>query len=344
LCFPEGDLEALVVRPCSEPRLQLGVRRFVVLFVLGLPAVRRFNRTIIAQGEPPSSRRTSDRRIDPRISQESRNSCVAVDGAGRATTYDGRWSKPVTVARGAFAAVSCPSRTFCIAVGSAKGSNNESGPLVAVDSHGTWSSSTGPIARPFEALTGVSCVSAHFCVVSGTYWGNGGRGTTAFVQTFDGHSWTVVFNQNLTGYASGDSMADVGGLVDVDTDGTWAWAQISDDRTVRYEESGGLGAIACSAVNSCVAAGPSGYVYSNHGRGWTVELGDPQSVVTDVSCPDAQTCLAVDSARNVLVSDRGDREVARSVDPGHALSSLSCPTTGFCVAIDTAGRVVMGRP
>ena len=33
------DLESLVVRPCDEPPLQLGVRRFIVIFVLGLPAV-----------------------------------------------------------------------------------------------------------------------------------------------------------------------------------------------------------------------------------------------------------------------------------------------------------------
>ena len=33
------DLESLVVRPCSEPLLQLGVRRFIVIFVLGFPGV-----------------------------------------------------------------------------------------------------------------------------------------------------------------------------------------------------------------------------------------------------------------------------------------------------------------
>jgi hypothetical protein len=174
----------------------------------------------------------------------------------------------------------------------------------------------------------------------------------------------VVFNQDLTGYYSGDAMAgvscpstffcvaagtagdrgDVGGLVDVDTDGTWLGVQISDDRIMSIGDSGGLNAIACSAVNSCLAAGPGGYVYSNHGSGWTVGIGDPQATITSLSCPDASTCLAADRAGNVLVNERGDWQVARSVDPVHALSSLSCPTTQFCVIVDTAGRVVIGRP
>ncbi len=173
----------------------------------------------------------------------------------------------------------------------------------------------------------------------------------------------MVSNQDLTGYYSGDSMAgvsctssffcvaagtagdrgDVGGLVDVDTDGAWVGAQISDDRTMSIGDSGGLNAVACSAVNSCLAAGLGGYVYSNQGNGWTVSIGDPQSTVTALSCPDASTCLAVDGAGNMLVDERGDWEVARSVDPGYALSSLSCPTTQFCAAVDTAGRVVIGR-
>jgi hypothetical protein len=137
---------------------------------------------------------------------------------------------------------------------------------------------------------------------------------------------------------------DIGGLVFADTDGTWSGTQISDDRTAGFGVTGGLRAIACPAVNSCLAAGPSGYVYSNHGSGWTVGIGDPHSPVTAISCPDVSTCLAVDGAGNVLINEKGDWEVARSVDPGQVLTSLSCPTTGFCATVDTAGRALIGRP
>jgi len=61
------DLEPLVVSPSNEPPIQLGLRRFIVNFVLGLPGVR-FHRTIIVEREPPSSYCTWKRRIDPRIS------------------------------------------------------------------------------------------------------------------------------------------------------------------------------------------------------------------------------------------------------------------------------------
>jgi hypothetical protein len=289
--------------------------------------------------------------------------CVAVDGAGRAATYDGRWTKPTKVVKGTLSGVSCPTQSFCVAVGSVDGSVT-SEPVIAVDSHGAWSSATGPVAGVQEVLTGVSCLSSSFCVASGTYLQSGSPGTTAFVQTFDGHVWTVIDDtEGLTGYASGDSMAavscastsfcvaagiagdrsDIGGLVDVDDNAKWTPAQISDDRTVTFEEQGGLDAVACPAVDSCLAAGPSGYVFTDDGSGWSQSIGDPQAAVTAVSCPDSSTCLAVDGAGNVLTDQTGNWEVAQSIDPGRTMSSLSCPTTRFCVGTDTGGHVVIGR-
>jgi hypothetical protein len=317
----------------------------------------------------PGLRWSAPRRIDAStggvsaVSCADATFCVAVDTAGRSTTYDGRWSMPAKVVTGSLSAVSCVSPTFCVAVGSVADPVNFSDPVIAVDNHGTWSSSTGPVAGVEEVLSGVSCVSPTFCVAAGTYQQGGAPGTTAFVQTFDGHSWTVISNEDLTGYASGDSMkgvscastsfcaaagiagdrADIGGLVDVDSGGTWTGAQISDDRTASFGEEGGLNAIACPAVNSCLAAGPSGYVFRYDGSGWTVGVGDPVSPVTALSCPNSSTCMAGDSAGNVLINEAGMWEVPESVDPGHSVSSLSCPTTRFCVAADTAGRVVVGR-
>jgi hypothetical protein len=281
---------------------------------------------------------------------------VAVDDAGQASTYDGHWSKPVPVVTGGLLAVSCAGPTFCMAVG-------WPGPGVAVDSHGNWSTSSGTADGVQGSLTGVSCVSVSFCVAAGTVQEQGPPGTTAFVQTFDGHSWTAILNQDLTGYGSGDFMqtvsclsisfcvavgtvgdrGDIGGLVDADTAGTWTWQQISDDRMApSFADQGGLNAVACGAVNSCVAAGPSGYVFSDDGNGWTRHIGDPVAPVTAVSCPDASTCLAVDSVGNVLVDQGGDWEVSQTIDPDHDLTSLSCPTTQFCVAVDSTGDVLIG--
>jgi Glycine rich protein len=287
--------------------------------------------------------------------------CVAVDGEGNAVTYDaGRWSKPVNVATGELSGVSCPSRTFCVAVGSVYPSTT-SEPVIAVDRHGTWSSTTGPVAGLQEYLTAVSCVSADFCVAAGTFWPDGAPGTTAFVQTFDGHTWTTEINYDLTGYASGDSMAavscrstsfcvaagiagdrgDIGGLVDVDSKGSWTGTQISDDRLQGFDSSGGLGAIACPAANSCLAAGPDGYIYSYDGQGWTVTDGDRVAAVTALSCPDATTCLAADGAGDVSTNQAGLWEVPQPADPKHAVTSLSCPTTRFCVGVDKAGDAVV---
>jgi hypothetical protein len=287
--------------------------------------------------------------------------CVAVDRAGRARVYTGTWSKPVTVADGALAAVSCANRSFCVAVGSATGPGQVGEPLIAVDTHGSWSSSTGPVSGTDENLSGVSCVSADFCVAAGTYQQGGAPGTTAFVQTFDGRTWTPV-SQGLIGYYSGDSMqavscasrafcaaggtagdrGDIGGLADVDTGGSWTGAQISDDRTQSGGDSGGLGAMACPAVHSCVAAGPDGYVFAYAGGGWVIGDGDPLAAIDSVSCPEAATCVAVDGAGDVVTRYAGLWEVPVDVDGGRSLSSISCPTRRFCLAVDTSGHALVG--
>jgi hypothetical protein len=295
------------------------------------------------------------------VSCPTRTFCMAVDSSGRAMTYDGHWSKPKKVVAGSLTAVSCPTRTFCVAVGSV-GAPKENDPVIAVDSNGKWSTTVGPDAGAAEPLTGVSCDSPTFCVASGTMWEGGAPGTTAYVETYDGHSWTVVQNQDLTGYASGDVMSgvscvsvsfclaggtagdrgDIGGLADVDNGGTWTGSQIFDDRTLGLE-GGGIDAVACAAGNSCLVAGLGPYVWSYDNGGWTVAVADRVADVTALACPEASTCVAADSAGNVVSEASGNWEPPLSVDSGHSLSAVSCPTTRFCVTVDSDGDVVVGH-
>jgi hypothetical protein len=289
-----------------------------------------------------------------------RTSCMAVDADGRAATYDGHWSKPKRVVTGSLAAVSCPTSAFCMAVGSVPDHATGGDPVIAIDRDGTWSSSTGPDLGATESLSGVSCVSATFCVAAGTYWEGGAPGTTAFVETFDGQSWTAIPDQELTGYASGDSMSgvscasvsfciavgtagdrgDVGGLVDVDVDGTWTGTQLYDDRTLGLG-GGGLVAVACSAVNSCLAAGPGGYVWHDDGTGWTVDIADRMGDVTGLSCPEASRCVAVDDNGDMVNDQAGAWGPPLNVAAG--LTGLSCSSTRFCISVGTDGDAVVGH-
>jgi hypothetical protein len=202
-------------------------------------------------------------------------------------------------------------------------------------------------------------------VASGTTWEGGAPGDTAFVQTYNGDTWTVVTDQQLSGYASGDDMAgvscvsstfcaaagtagdrgDVGGLVDVDTSGTWTGTQIVDDRSESTFPSPvvGISSVACAANDLCVAPGPTGYIFGYDGTGWTEEASDPAATGTASSCPDATTCLVVTSDGDLVVDQSGNWLPPRSIDPGADFVSLSCPTPRFCLAADRTGQVLIGR-
>ncbi len=135
-------------------------------------------------------------------------------------------------------AVSCVSTTSCVAVGSS--ADGETG-LAEHWNGKSWSiTHLATPADPYFALGGVSCVSAGRCTAVGSSFADVAT-QSDLVESWNGKSWAVVPSPNPTG------------------------------------AYGGLGAVSCASVASCLAVGPSddqqstfGVVLRWNGTAWTV--------------------------------------------------------------------------
>ena len=163
-------------------------------------------------------------------------------------------------------AVSCPSSTFCMAVG------NDPTQAVAMDWNGTsWSTLQAPSPGTYNFLDGVSCPSATSCIAVGNSQGDGNSvPDTVLADQWDGQTWKAT---NAV-VPSGDSWLDsvscasitfclaVGHTTTASSSGkglSEAW-----DGTTWYSEATSdpstntrLDAVSCVSPNYCVAGGQS---------------------------------------------------------------------------------------
>ena len=140
------------------------------------------------------------------VSCRSATSCVAVGsylGAQASVAYSDiltgkTWvGKPVPIPKGILLSqlrdVSCPSATFCVAVGYATTAKGVTSMLIDVWNGKTWSAmkpAAPPGAFRGEVLSGVSCVSAKSCVAVGSA-GNP-SGVIAISERWNGKTWSYV--------------------------------------------------------------------------------------------------------------------------------------------------------
>jgi hypothetical protein len=107
---------------------------------------------------------------------------------GAAATYSaGVWSSARTIAPShGFTAVSCPTRSSCMAV-----STNETTPVADESAYsnayadGNWSTA-GQVGPTISALTGVSCPTATFCLAGGASTGSPSGDSMATVYAYTG--------------------------------------------------------------------------------------------------------------------------------------------------------------
>jgi hypothetical protein len=129
------------------------------------------------------------------VSCTSAASCIAVgDGATwLAETWNGQtWTPMPTSGSPGIDAVSCSSATACTAVGISDGAGQAA--IERWDGT-TWTAQQAALAPPgfsIAQLNGVSCASATACTAVGYYWNGQDNNTThAFIQAWDGTSWTA---------------------------------------------------------------------------------------------------------------------------------------------------------
>jgi titin len=263
------------------------------------------------------------------------------------------------------AAVSCPSATNCVAVGSAFNGSKLVTLIEAWDGT-SWSIMPSPTPGTVGGeLVGVSCASVASCVAVGDYIDATGVVRT-LVLTWSGSSWTAALAPspgpstallNGVSCASSTSCVAVGysvnytgtvfTLVETMTGTTWSVMPSPSPSPGAL-----LNGVSCVSPTSCVAVGWTGDVIRRalievlHGATWSVVASPSPSAaygyLRGVSCTTAARCSAVGYSVNGGVTrtlveawSGATWSISASPNPGTIDSSLmavSCASATSCVA------------
>jgi hypothetical protein len=274
--------------------------------------------------------------------------------------------------------ISCPTTTFCAAVGAGgygqtfngsswgaptniDPSNNPSGHTLfgvscpsasfcmAVDLAGNAVALTGggwsapvPVDNTRNALTAVSCTSASFCV-AGDGGGNG--------FTYNGSTWSgpvtinnVSNHQSIGGIACPATSFCVAvgerGDVETSTNGGAAWSP-----TPLNIGPNNLTSVSCPSASFCVAVDTAGNAYTYNGTSWSTA--DPIDTTNGqigggqlraVSCPVSSFCAAIDGRESVLTFNGNSWTAPQQLESAALGSGVSCASSSFCVAVDGGGN------
>jgi Protein kinase domain len=236
--------------------------------------------------------------------------------------------------------VSCPALRNCVAAGSYWNQGSGYQGLVETESGGTWTAATPPLPSDAAPATSVAtspslyeiaCPAADNCIAVGSYTSPGGK-TEGLIESLSDRSWTAAVAQLPADAATGSQRAAltaiacpapgtcvaVGGylnrngerqdLIDTLSAGRWtsATAPVPADATTAKNQPGGLSAIACPSVSTCIAAGfytvrngtsPGLFDTLSNGR-WTAARAPlpPGAAVADQGVAlDTIACLTVDN-------------------------------------------------
>jgi hypothetical protein len=275
--------------------------------------------------------------------------------------------------------VSCPTATFCAAVGAGgwgqtfngsswgapvniDPSSNPSGHTLtaiscpsasfcaAVDQAGNaltfnGSSWTAPVSLENGALTTVSCTSASFCV-AGDNSGNG--------FTYNGSAWSGPIIVNHV-----SNSEDIGGIscpsaslcVAVGQNGTFETSTTGGSTwTVPQTIKSGvnLQAVSCASTGFCMSVDNAGNAYTYNGSAWSaptpIDTATAQidgGEFTAVSCPASSFCVAIDGRENVLTFNGSGWSAPQPLTSAVEHPGVSCASASFCAAVDGAGNAFL---
>jgi len=255
---------------------------------------------------------------------------AATLGLGSPALGAAGWSGPTTISNTAPpTAISCPTASFCAAVGTAG--------FVDTFNGGAWGTPTQPDPNG-NSLTAVSCPTASFCAAVD----NLGQAIT-----FNGSAWGApVAVDNTRNALQAVSCASPSFCVAGDGGGNGfvfngtAW---SAPITINHlSNSEAIGGISCPSASFCVAAGQAGdiEISTNGGTTWSTPATVGLNTLQSVSCPSSAFCVAVGTAGNAYTFNGSAWSAANPIDTangqidGGSLDSVSCPSSSFCAAID----------
>jgi Collagen triple helix repeat (20 copies) len=278
------------------------------------------------------------------VSCFSSTRCTAVDGHGRALTYNGStWSAPSQIdAEGNLASLSCPSASFCAAVG---GSSHG---YVLTYNGSAWSTPTQVDSD--GTMESVSCVSSRFCVALSQHGREKNASTYAVV--YDGAVWsapTEVDSQGVLGSVSCSSSSfcvAVGGHEAAIYNGnSWSAPTI-------VETEGNLHAVSCASLSFCVAmaehhipAWSEAYAFIYADGVWSAPSAVPRAPdrggfnVGSVSCSSSSFCVAGAQSVGAAAIYEGGLWSPWTELVSNTSTLVSCSSASFCAAVDGAGQV-----
>ncbi len=265
--------------------------------------------------------------------------------------------------------VSCPTSTFCAAVGNTEASPNQT--FIQQWNGTAWTTVTSPsVAAPaVNVLNGVSCVSASFCVAVGSD-ASGGH-TNNLVEAWNGTAWSIVTSPNPASTAgsslSGVSCASTTFCVAVgntlDSPGVtqalvWNGQNWSLGTPANPPSTTGnfLNGVVCRSTTWCTAVGYTGTTGGStplieqwNGTVWTAvsspaPTGSTTNHLSGVACPNTTSCTAVGvtvtgGVATSLVEQWSGTTWSLVTVPSvtgamfSALTSVSCTGTSSCTAV-----------
>jgi len=234
--------------------------------------------------------------------------------------------------QGNLAAVSCASRTSCVAVGYAIDSSGAEVTLAEHWNGSTWrvQATASPRRATSSSLDGVSCRSATACTAVGSYVSSSGSQRT-LAEAWNGSTWHIQTTPNPAG-----------------------------------PTSGGLSGVSCPSATACIAVG---FYYDStahadftlaeawNGSKWKIQTtalpaGAISSGLDGVSCRSATDCTAVgfyqtDPATQSTLAEAWDGtswQVLLTPNPASAdisgLSGVSCRSATACTAVGSSHDTV----
>lgn len=213
-----------------------------------------------------------------------------------------------------FHGISCPTTTFCAAAasdGKIVTSTNPTGGAAA------WS--TTQLEGPLN-LRGISCVSTAFCVAVGD---NGSRTAPEATDVAE-----ILSSTNPLG-------------------GSWQRAEMSNGE-------GPLYGVSCPSPSLCATGNLYGNLFAaanptGPAEAWRPAPGGGSVQITDVDCPTATQCVAVNNNADVMTSENplagGWSFTNLRPYPGvdetllNGTFGVSCPTASFCAVVGAAGTI-----
>ena len=226
------------------------------------------------------------------VSCPSTTYCVVVSDAGKAVTYNGgAWTPSKTIGPEDSYRISCPSVSFCAAVG-ANGLPGKPSTIATFNGH-SWSSHlTSTSGKLNDRLLGVSCASATYCVAV-NYNGQ--------ILNFNGSRWSAIPTLGPKGLTS-VSCASSSFCLAVTASGEsivihrTKW---SGTATIPGFQGGFAYSVSCASSRDCVVAGLDGQIDTWLAGKWSkpvkVFAGRFNALVS-TSCSHKGYCMVITSS------------------------------------------------